>query len=318
MASQYRSRSYTPSATYTSSIDWQDGDIAFLKTQEEINRVDTSGLKGYKPFQKGAAGHPVIILEHSKDAKYFLVTTVSAYGSGDHNGNLPPWKQIYHQRKQSGDFRAFVGSEKPHGRQKHLQLEDNKLCPKAKTSWVYVCNYFVVPWSMLKRFDKTPAQLRMTSESLRELLDHMRRRNRNFGDRWSTEQNSKPVAVTPPRSPSITHARPCTPTPTAPKTVQPASNSATTMKTGTVRSWSMVAAGKPASNLVGVTSGELVLSPSEITTTHKVLPLQRATPATQPLGNEILRPQGTLGTLPILSPNTRPRIYQWSITTHRP
>ncbi|KAI0009241.1 hypothetical protein F4779DRAFT_640635 [Xylariaceae sp. FL0662B] len=200
MALHRRSHASKPMANHASLIDWRDGDIAFLKSQTEFTQAESCYMASSNYLQPGATGHPVIILERSQDSEHFLVTTVSAYGSGEGNQYLPPWKQIYHQRKSPNDFRAFVGSARPHNRQKYLYLENDECCPKVKTSWVYIRSYFVVPRSMLKRFDKAPRQLRMTEESLTELLDHMDRANRYFGGRWSRQGLTGMPSQTPSRA----------------------------------------------------------------------------------------------------------------------
>ncbi|KAI0888048.1 uncharacterized protein GGS22DRAFT_185429 [Annulohypoxylon maeteangense] len=164
--------------------DWKDGDIAFLKDANEFTRDEYNDLirSGYLHFK--ATKHPVIILEHSNDHKHFLITTVSAYSSGRENNYLPPWKQFHHKCKPREAFRAFSGSAKPSYHQNYLQIADGGSFPKPETSWVYMPATFVVPSSALKEFDKTPERLRMTKESLDDLLYDMAK-NARFATRWT-------------------------------------------------------------------------------------------------------------------------------------
>ncbi|KAI1453192.1 hypothetical protein F4805DRAFT_462021 [Annulohypoxylon moriforme] len=166
-----------------SAHNWQDGEIAFLKDAEEFTLDEYDSLISSGYLHKKATRHPVIILEHSNDRKHFLVATVSAYSSGRENNYLPPWMQFNHKCKRREAFRAFSGSAKPFPDQKHLQLADGASFPKPETSWVYMPATFVVPASTLKEFDKTPKRLRMTEESLKDLLNDMAKIKR-FATRW--------------------------------------------------------------------------------------------------------------------------------------
>ncbi|KAI2463728.1 hypothetical protein F4781DRAFT_437108 [Annulohypoxylon bovei var. microspora] len=183
----------------TSPFNWQDGDIAFLKGVEEFTQGEYDTLIKTRYLHPKATKHPVIILEHSKDHKHFLITTVSAYGSGHENNYLPPWKQYNHKCKPRTAFRAFSGSEKPFYKQNHLQLADGGCFPKPQTSWVYTPSAFVVPSSTLKEFDKAPKRLRMTQESLKDLLDDMAN-NIRFTTRWI---NSNVVRMLEPKELNI-------------------------------------------------------------------------------------------------------------------
>ncbi|KAI2628746.1 hypothetical protein GGR54DRAFT_651595 [Hypoxylon sp. NC1633] len=165
-------------------FNWQDGDIAFLKSSDEFSQTEWDTLIETGYVKEGATKHPVIILEHSRDSSHFLVATVSAYRSGPDNGYLPPWEQRTHSRKNRNAFRAFTGSKKSSANQKHLELGDGGCFPKPKTSWVYTPFIFVVPSSTLKCFDKTAKRLRMTQESLKDLLGDMAKNN-NFAKRWT-------------------------------------------------------------------------------------------------------------------------------------
>ncbi|KAI1777517.1 hypothetical protein F4818DRAFT_457332 [Hypoxylon cercidicola] len=189
----------------SNNLTWEDGDIAFFKGVDQLTDQHKDALAGYVPEK--ATGHPVIILEHSTDSKYCLITTVSAYGSGAHNGFLPPWDQRYHEQKSRGAFYAFAGSEKPCHWQQHLELEGRQSWPKPKTSWVYARTTYVVPSATLREF-RRGTRLRMTQESLRYLLGAMAK-NYNFATRW-----------TDPRLPQ--DARSCAPTGSASSSAPPA------------------------------------------------------------------------------------------------
>ncbi|KAI1095564.1 hypothetical protein F5B19DRAFT_503740 [Rostrohypoxylon terebratum] len=176
--------SYKRTYQQKTNFHWKDGDIAFLKDVHEFNLDEYNILIKTGYLHAKATRHPVIILEHSKDYKHFLVTTVSAYSSGKENNYLPPWRQYNHKCKRRENFRAFAGSEKPFYYQNHLELADGGCFPKPETSWVYMPATFVVPASVLKEFDKTPRRLRMTEESLKELLHDMAKDGR-FAFRWT-------------------------------------------------------------------------------------------------------------------------------------
>ncbi|KAI0120457.1 hypothetical protein F4776DRAFT_234938 [Hypoxylon sp. NC0597] len=192
-------------------FDWQDGDIAFLRSVDDFSQADYETLIESGYLQERAAAHPVIILEHSRDYKHFLITTVSAYGSSEENNFLPPWKQPIHSRKSQRDFRAFRGSEKPLSRQEYLELADGQSFPKPKTSWVYTPGSYVVPSSALTRFDKPKERLRMDEMSLKSLLGDMKR-HRYFMYRWKNHHvlrmlgrersttKEEPVPTEPPAS----------------------------------------------------------------------------------------------------------------------
>ncbi|KAI1141503.1 hypothetical protein F5Y05DRAFT_423303 [Hypoxylon sp. FL0543] len=183
----YKHTHSSPDRHYGWGPDWQDGDIAFLKSAEEFDQAEYETLIKPDYLRWKATKHPVIILEHSKDYRHFLVTTVSAYSSGAENGFLPPWKQPVHRTKSPGDFRSFTGSAKPDEKQQHLQLANGDRFPKIKTSWVYIPNTFVVPSSVLKNFDKAKKRLRMDQTSLKGLLRDMEKRP-SFANRWTNEK----------------------------------------------------------------------------------------------------------------------------------
>lgn len=173
-----------PHGRQPTNPNWKHGNIAFFKDVEEFNRTEYDALIKSGYLREKATKHPVIILEYTEDLKYFLVTTVSAYGSGPLNGNLPPWEQPYHCRKCHDRFRAFAGSRKPNSDRKHLELANGEQFPKPETSWVDAANCFVVPASTLKYFTKVKSRLTMTRESLDDLLSHMRE-SWKFAERWT-------------------------------------------------------------------------------------------------------------------------------------
>ncbi|KAJ8124722.1 hypothetical protein O1611_g8917 [Lasiodiplodia mahajangana] len=78
---------------------WQVGEVAFLKPASEFTEIERKELLETGRVRHNATGHPVIILDRSEDSPYFLVTTVSAYGSGQDNNYLPPWEQRAHSHK---------------------------------------------------------------------------------------------------------------------------------------------------------------------------------------------------------------------------
>ncbi|KAI1436443.1 hypothetical protein GGR50DRAFT_235860 [Xylaria sp. CBS 124048] len=162
---------------------WNTGDIAFLKPSDMFSCEERAELIDTRRLPLKALTHPVIILDKSSDSKDYMVTTVSAYSSGPDNNFLAPWKQIHHRRKDANSFRAFEGSEKPKGNNfQYLNLADSKQWPKRKTSWVNAQSVYLVPASVLVRYDKSPCQLRMDPASLQDLLSHMGSASRKFQD----------------------------------------------------------------------------------------------------------------------------------------
>ncbi|KAH8163566.1 hypothetical protein CIB48_g4698 [Xylaria polymorpha] len=167
-------------ANRTSTPCWQTGDVAFLKQAEAFNETERRELLDSRRVPTNATGHPVIILAKSDDSRYYIVTTVSAYKSGEDNNFLPPWKQEFHKRKDIGGFRAFEGSERPNKNFEFLRLADGKKWPKEKTSWVYIHNPSLVPVTTLLRYTKPRTDLRMEPASLQDLLGHMEAKSRKF------------------------------------------------------------------------------------------------------------------------------------------
>lgn len=151
-----------------------EGDIVFLKHHASLNDHDHKCLIKTGYLYEQVTSHPVIVLNHERDSTHAIVTTVSAYGSGDWNNNLVPWNQP-HQHKGPQLFRAFQGSEAPYKNQALLSLEGGKLMPKLRTSWVNVTSAFVVPITALQSFDKSDTRLRMTLASLEDLKSSMSR-----------------------------------------------------------------------------------------------------------------------------------------------
>lgn len=113
------------------NLSWAKGEVAFLKSAEDLCDADWSALAGQIPER--AMGHPVIILDQNTESKEYVVTTVSAYKSGQWNNFLPPWNQSCHKNKNRSAFLAFAGSEKPSKAQKHLELQQG-CWPKPETS----------------------------------------------------------------------------------------------------------------------------------------------------------------------------------------
>ncbi|KAK4103300.1 hypothetical protein N658DRAFT_550016 [Parathielavia hyrcaniae] len=152
-----------------------EGDIAFLRHASTFSDAEkaslinrSAGKKGHLPV--GATGHPIIVLQYGGDKA--LVTTVSSYAWDQRR--LAPWNQQGHQRKARDDFRAFSGSERPNHVRDWLRLRPGQQFPKPEASWVYAQCAYVVPLSVIGRFDKVKGSvLRMTDESLRDLFAHM-------------------------------------------------------------------------------------------------------------------------------------------------
>ncbi|KAI1480488.1 hypothetical protein F4774DRAFT_408986 [Daldinia eschscholtzii] len=198
-----RSRSTTcqsspPNRQY--SGNWQDGEIAFLKPHCQFNPAAYKDLIDSGYLHVKATGHPVIVLGHSEGSSHYVVTTISAYGSGPNNDYLPPWEQAYHRSKDRSAFRAFRGSVRPNPHRRFLELEGSESLPKPKTSWVYAKNAFVVPSSTLKKFDKVNGIPRLTQGSLEDLLRHFGE-SQDFRRRWTDPRVIKMLGLEP-RTPS--------------------------------------------------------------------------------------------------------------------
>ncbi|KAI1827605.1 hypothetical protein F4861DRAFT_327525 [Xylaria intraflava] len=149
----------------------QPGHIAFLKKREHLLEEDKVVLR-QRNIPDGATAHPVIILDVSPDRQNYLVTTVSSYAAADHNRLLPPWQQSSHSNMDPNGFRAFNGTIRPNSNFKHLWLASGTW-KKGSTNWVHVSNCYIVPATTLISFDKSSDPMRMTTESLDDLLGHM-------------------------------------------------------------------------------------------------------------------------------------------------
>jgi hypothetical protein len=153
---------------------WQEGDIAYLKPHECFSEHDYRELIGSRFMHPGATGHPCIILKILPAAQV-VITTVSAYGSGDHNHNRAPWlaKAAYSRDKKY--FRLFEGSTPSSTALKPLSLAPGQQMPKPKASWLLIKNVYTVPLSVISRFTK-PGKgvfLKMTPrEPLRPQVGH--------------------------------------------------------------------------------------------------------------------------------------------------
>lgn len=159
-----------PDFSRSKEFQWRAGDIAFLKPESAFSDLDYQCLIASKYLPSAATCHPVIILERrGDDASHVLVTTVSAYGYTSRGDSTTPWKQGCHSGKDVAAFRSFVGSERPNADRPYLRLQDGKLMPKPEASWVYLENVFVVPVTVLGRFNKAPRRLRMEATSLADL-----------------------------------------------------------------------------------------------------------------------------------------------------
>jgi hypothetical protein len=109
-----------------------------------------------------------------------LITTVSAYGSGPENDYLAPWNQDRHYGKARVDFRSFAGSERPTPQFPPLFLRSGEAMRKPHASWVYIQRAWVVPTTVLGRFDSVTGAdvVGLTPDSLNDLRTHMAARCR--------------------------------------------------------------------------------------------------------------------------------------------
>ncbi|KAI8946469.1 hypothetical protein F4801DRAFT_596452 [Xylaria longipes] len=184
-------------ANPTPTPHWQLGDIAFLKWADSFSQSERTELLESRRVHAAATGHPVIILARSNDSRYYIVTTVSAYSSGEYNNYLPPWKQNAHERKHIDGFRAFEGSARPNNKFEPLRLADDKQWPKVETSWVYIHHPCLVPATTLINYTKSRSQLRMEPTSLQDLLGHMEAKCWKF-----REQKAEIMAKRTPKQPA--------------------------------------------------------------------------------------------------------------------
>ncbi|KAK4134492.1 hypothetical protein BT67DRAFT_455856 [Trichocladium antarcticum] len=204
MSSSYQTAANGKAAHWGPSrtqIQWREGDIAFLLPAGQYSPSDRLALlKGHGKghLDEKATGHPIIILcRLSEKSDHVLATTVSAYSSGPGNNFLAPWKQTYHRSKNPLDFLSFEGSERVNNKIPALHLEGGSWA-KPKTSWVYSQSIFVVPVSVLCRYNKACGkQLRVRPDSLDFLRRHMEQRCRTWAirqrDLRAAEQGAPPA-----------------------------------------------------------------------------------------------------------------------------
>ncbi|KAJ9142503.1 hypothetical protein NKR23_g7230 [Pleurostoma richardsiae] len=206
MAARCRSQtSPKPPSAHLEPENWKDGDIAYLKCHSTFSEADREELLESGYLHYGATGHPCIILRHLSGT-HVLVTPVSAYSSGEFNGNLAPWKQEVHRLKSPDHFRAIQGSELPPNKRQALQLEMGMAMPKPRASWVNVQSVWMVPLTTISTFDKAQGVLRLTSESLSDLCSHVRARCRRSKHWWWASSNNNcapPKAVTMGGTPAV-------------------------------------------------------------------------------------------------------------------
>ncbi|KAI4600463.1 hypothetical protein KJ359_000818 [Pestalotiopsis sp. 9143b] len=151
----------------------REGQVSFLKSSDAFSRLDYDCLIASGNLPARATCHPVVVLRYRPNATHAVVTTISAYSSGDFNNNRAPWKQHCHRSKEPNEFRAFVGSERPNQKRAHLALQGGKMMPKPKVSWVHVRTAFVVPITTLGWYNKSGTTLHLTEGSLEDLRNHM-------------------------------------------------------------------------------------------------------------------------------------------------
>lgn len=169
-------QSHRSNRAHGASRPWQDGEIAFLKSCDYFQPKDHRNLIASGYLHPKATSHPVIILEAI--ASCAIVTTVTAFNSGPHNKFFPPWRMLAHQEKHLDDYYAFIGTELPrNSRNTHLKLSDSGAkMNKPQASWVYIKNFFTVPYTVLLPWDKVPQQLRVSEESLAQLRADIERK----------------------------------------------------------------------------------------------------------------------------------------------
>lgn len=162
--------------TGRASHPWHDGEIAYLKSCEYFHPNDHQDLISSGYLHPKATSHPVIILKAG--AGRAIVTTVTAFNSGPQNNFLPPWRMLAHRGKRLDDFHAFIGTElPPNSPNAHLKLSDSGAkMNKPKASWVYIQQFFTVPYTVLLRWDKVPQRLRVSQKSLAQLRADIERK----------------------------------------------------------------------------------------------------------------------------------------------
>lgn len=156
-----------PRAPKTSKVEWQRGDIAFLKHYNQYSPQDYTDLIVSGHLHKDATVHPVILLAVQNNKA--IITPVSAFRTEEQNFR-PPWAQKWHRSKRRAAFRAFEGTQRPNANQAALRLAESSMkMPKPQASWVYLQNFYCVPLSVLGWFNKSPTLLRVHPDSLKEL-----------------------------------------------------------------------------------------------------------------------------------------------------
>lgn len=155
---------------------WQDGEIAFLKSSKYFSPKDYRELITSGHLHPKATSHPVIILEAGHGRA--IVTTVTAFSSGPENNFFPPWRMSAHREKHLDDFYAFIGTElPPNSPNTHLKLSDSGAkMNKPRASWVYIEQFFTVPYTVLLQWNKVPQQLRVSEESLAQIRTDIERK----------------------------------------------------------------------------------------------------------------------------------------------
>ncbi|KAF6804496.1 hypothetical protein CSOJ01_10156 [Colletotrichum sojae] len=195
-AQLYRSQTATarPDFSHGQKFEWREGDIAFLRPSTTFSELDYDCLIASNYLPSAATCHPVIILERrGADASHVLVTTVSAYRCTSRGHPIAPWKQQCHSGKDVAAFRSFVGSERPNADRPLLRLQKNQLMPKPKASWVYLENVFVVPITVLGKFDKAETRLRMETTSLKDLQNQFSRQTLLSKETWADPRLAQSV-----------------------------------------------------------------------------------------------------------------------------
>ncbi|KAK7998726.1 hypothetical protein PG991_015205 [Apiospora marii] len=113
----------------TTKDTWERRDIAYLKSQEELEKEFQEVVLGQE-LHCGATGHPCIIMDMSPNRQHALVTTISSFSSGPHNNYLPPWKQTWHRAKDPDRFRSFAGTDHYSASRSFLYLEGGRRVPQ--------------------------------------------------------------------------------------------------------------------------------------------------------------------------------------------
>ncbi|KAK7980954.1 hypothetical protein PG989_013411 [Apiospora arundinis] len=134
------------STTSTAKGDtvWERRDIAFLKTQEELEAECQDVVLG-QDLTCGATGHPCIIMDLAPNGQHALVTTT------------------HHQGKDPDRFRSFAGTERYSAGRNLLHLEGGRRFRKNQTAWVYAGWVHLVPVGALRPFGDVKLRIEMQS-----------------------------------------------------------------------------------------------------------------------------------------------------------